>query len=111
MLTEEKCVACRAGSTAVTEAEMPGLMEQVPGWDVIQSGGIGKLTREFQFANFADALAFTNRVGAVAEAENHHPAILTEWGRVTVSLWTHTIEGLHRNDFVVAAKINAGEAV
>ncbi len=58
----------------------------------------------FSFNNFGEALEFTNKVGKVAEAEGHHPAILTEWSRVTVSWWTHKIRGLHRNDFIMAAK-------
>src|SRR6266850_7202845 len=66
-----------------------------------------RLQRAFRFRNFAEALRFTNRVGALAEDEGHHPAILTVWGRVTVTLWTHKIRGLHRNDFIVAAKIDS----
>ena len=66
-----------------------------------------RLERAFTFSDFAAALAFTNRVGAAAEAEGHHPALLTEWGRVTVTWWTHAIRGLHRNDFVMAAKTDA----
>ena len=66
-----------------------------------------RLERIFRFSNFAEALSFTNRVGDLAEAEGHHPAILTEWGQVTVTLWTHAIRGLHRNDFIVAAKIDS----
>ena len=62
------------------------------------------LERLFHFPSFADALAFTNRVGAIAEDEGHHPALLTEWGQVTVTWWTHKIRGLHRNDFIMAAK-------
>ena len=69
--------------------------------------GIQQLERVFAFRDFAEALSFTNRVGALAEAEGHHPAILTEWGRVTVTLWTHKIHGLHRNDFIMAAKIDS----
>ena len=65
------------------------------------------MERVFAVKDFVEALRFTNRVGALAEAEGHHPAILTEWGRVTVTLWTHKIHGLHRNDFIMAAKIDA----
>src|SRR5207247_9003871 len=65
---------------------------------------IARLERVFHFPTFTAALAFTNRVGALAEAEGHHPALLTEWGRVTVTWWTHKIRGLHRNDFIMAAK-------
>jgi 4a-hydroxytetrahydrobiopterin dehydratase len=74
---------------------------------LVQQEGIDKLERVFTFKDFAEALAFTNRVGALAEAEVHHPAILTEWGRVTVTLWTHKIRGLHRNDFIMAAKVDS----
>jgi 4a-hydroxytetrahydrobiopterin dehydratase len=62
------------------------------------------LSRRFRFDDFANALAFTNALGKLAEEEDHHPALLTEWGRVTVTWWTHKIRGLHRNDFVMAAK-------
>jgi len=65
---------------------------------------VPRLTRHFALVNFADALAFTNRVGALAEAEGHHPQLLTEWGSVSVSWWTHKIGGLHKNDFIMATK-------
>ena len=65
-----------------------------------------RLERSFTFRNFRQALAFTNRVGQLAEEEGHHPAILTEWCNVTVTVWTHAIGGLHQNDFILAAKIN-----
>ena len=73
---------------------------------LMEREGVKRLERVFGFRNFTEALRFTNRVGALAEDEGHHPAILTEWGRVTVTLWTHKIRGLHRNDFVMAAKID-----
>ena len=72
--------------------------------------GIVRLERGYRFGDFAGALAFTDAVGALAEAEGHHPAILTEWGRVTVTWWTHKIRGLHRNDFIMAAKSDAAYA-
>ena len=78
-----------------------------PDWRLVKHKGIQQLERVFALRDFAEALSFTNLVGALAEVEGHHPAILTEWGRVTVTLWTHTIRGLHRNDFVMAAKIDA----
>jgi len=106
-LTSEKCTACRRDSPRVTEAEIQDLKPQIPEWALMEGNGIPRLERVFRFANFADALAFTNRVGALAEEQGHHPAILTEWGRVTVTLWTHKIRGLHRNDFVLAAKIDS----
>jgi len=103
-LFREQCVACRRDSPRVTEAETAELRRDVPAWQLLEREGIARLERVFQFPNFADALGFTNRVGALAEAEGHHPALLTEWGRVTVTWWTHKIRGLHRNDFVMAAK-------
>jgi 4a-hydroxytetrahydrobiopterin dehydratase len=74
----------------------------VPDWQIIERDGIKRLERTFK--NFAQAVAFTNKVAEIAEAEGHHPAILTEWGKVTVTWWTHKIKGLHRNDFIMAAK-------
>ena len=79
-------------------------MAQLPEWKLIQVEGMDRLTRTFTFKNFQEALTFTNQVGQIAELENHHPALLTEWGRVTVTWWTHKIRGLHVNDFVMAAK-------
>jgi 4a-hydroxytetrahydrobiopterin dehydratase len=102
-----KCVACRRGEPTVTEAEMAEYHPQVADWQLIEHEGIRHLERVFKFKNFVAALAFTDQVGALAEAEGHHPALLTEWGRVTVSWWTHKIRGLHRNDFIMAAKTDA----
>lgn len=106
-LTNEKCTACRRDSPRVTEAEVSALKPQIPQWSLVEIDGIARLEGAFRFSNFAQALNFTNRVGALAEEEGHHPAILTEWGKVTISLWTHKIRGLHRNDFIMAAKIDA----
>jgi len=103
-LTSERCVACRRDSPEVTQSEIEEFTPQVPDWELVAPNGIRRLERVFRFSNFAEALAFSNRVGALAEAEGHHPALLTEWGRVTVTWWTHTIRGLHRNDFIMAAK-------
>ena len=70
----------------------------------MERDGIPRLERTFKLPNFAAALELTNKVGELAESEGHHPAILTEWGRVTVTWWTHKIRGLHRNDVIMAAK-------
>ena len=107
ILTNEKCTACRRDYPQVTAAEIHELKPQVPDWTLVEREAIQRLERVFRFGSFAEALSFTNRVGVLAEAEGHHPAILTEWGQVTVTLWTHKIRGLHRNDFVMAAKIDA----
>jgi 4a-hydroxytetrahydrobiopterin dehydratase len=103
----EQCVACRPDAPRVVGAELAELSKEVPEWTVTEREGIVRLERVFPFSSFAEALAFTNRVGAVAEEQGHHPALLTEWGRVTVAWWTHAIRGLHRNDFVMAAKTDA----
>jgi 4a-hydroxytetrahydrobiopterin dehydratase len=106
-LTEQTCVACRRDAPTVTAEEIAELHPQIPEWDFVELEGIKRLTRVFAFADFAQALEFTNRVGRIAEDEGHHPALLTEWGRTTVSWWTHKIKGLHRNDFIMAAKTDA----
>jgi 4a-hydroxytetrahydrobiopterin dehydratase len=103
-LASEKCIPCRGGIPPLTESEIRMLLPQIPTWEVVEQNAILLLQREFQFRNFAEALAFTNKVAALAEAQDHHPRIVTEWGRVTIQWWTHVIHGLHRNDFVMAAK-------
>lgn len=103
-LIHEKCEACRAGAPVVTSREMDELLPQIPDWRVLEESGVKRLVRTYKFPDFLAALAFTNRVGELAEAEGHHPALLTEWGKVTVSWWTHKIKGLHRNDFIMAAR-------
>lgn len=103
-LQESKCTACRADAPRVTEEEIAELKLQIPEWQIIERDGVPQLERVFRLRNFAESLAFTNKIGALAESEGHHPAILTEWGRVTVTWWTHKIHGLHRNDFIMAAK-------
>ena len=103
-LTQMKCVACRGDEPTVTDAELALFKPEVPEWALVDREGMRRLERAFTFKNFVEALAFTNRVGAAAEEEDHHPALLTEWGRVTVTWWTHKLGGLHRNDFIMAAK-------
>jgi len=104
VLTEERCVACRRDAPTVSDAEIAALLPQIPEWELVELDGIKRLRRVFLFDDFAQALDFTRTVGALAEDEGHHPALLTEWGRTTVSWWTHKIKGLHRNDFIMAAK-------
>lgn len=103
-LSQERCTACRADAPRVTPEEQRELSRQIPEWSVVEEDGIPKLVRSFRFRDFSNALAFTVRVGLISEAEGHHPAILTEWGSVRVAWWTHKIRGLHRNDFVMAAR-------
>jgi 4a-hydroxytetrahydrobiopterin dehydratase len=103
-LVSEKCEACHEGSPPVTDEDIAELSAQVPEWRIIEEGSIRKLRRAFRFPDFAEALDFTNKVGELAEREGHHPRLTTEWGKVTVTWWTHAIDDLHRNDFVMAAK-------
>ena len=83
-LVREKCVACRKDSPRVTEAEMKELGAEIVGWELTERDGIPRLEKVFRFRNFADAVAFTNQIGALAEEQGHHPTLVTEWGRVTV---------------------------
>jgi 4a-hydroxytetrahydrobiopterin dehydratase len=106
-LSQERCAACRQNSPRVTAYEIVQLKPQIPDWNFIEKAGVPQLERTYKFQDFTSAIAFTNRVGEVAETEGHHPAILTEWGKVTVTWWTHAISGLHRNDFIMAAKTDA----
>lgn len=103
-LKQARCVPCKGGTPPATESEVAGYLAQLPGWGVIEVDQVKRLTRVFAFDDFVHALAFTNHVGTLAEAEGHHPAVVTEWGRVTVTWWTHSIGGLHTNDFIMAAK-------
>ncbi|MGB9799659.1 MAG: 4a-hydroxytetrahydrobiopterin dehydratase [Thermanaerothrix sp.] len=105
-LVEEKCVSCHGGVPPLNNDEIAQLLPEVPGWEVIEVENQKRLQRTFKFKDFANALDFTNRIGQIAEAEGHHPLMITEWGKVTVAWWTHAIGGLHRNDFIMAAKTN-----
>jgi 4a-hydroxytetrahydrobiopterin dehydratase len=103
-LKHMQCVPCRGGTPPLDDEQIASLHTQVSDWGVIEVDGIKRLQRVFRFKNFTEALDFTNKVGQLAEAQDHHPAILTEWGRVTVTWWTHKIKGLHPNDFIMAAR-------
>ncbi len=103
-LVQLKCTACRKGEPTVTDEEIEEFRPQVPDWSIVEVDGVKRLEKTFRFDNFVHALAFTNNIGELAEEEGHHPALLTEWGKVTVSWWTHKIGGLHRNDFIMAAR-------
>lgn len=101
-----KCVACRGGDPALEEAEINELKPNVSDWDIVEVEGIQRLQRVYKLKDFVAALDFTNKIGVIAEEEDHHPLIITEWGRVTVQWWTHVVKGLHKNDFIMAAKID-----
>ena len=106
-LASERCGACRADAPQVTTREIEDLSRMIPEWKIVEREGINRLERDFRFPDFGGALAFANCVAEAAEREGHHPEILTRWGGVTVTWWSHKIKGLHRNDFIMAAKTDA----
>ena len=103
-LAEMECVPCRGGVPPLSDIEVRELLNLVSGWEVVIQEGIPQIEKVFSFKNFTQALKFTNQVGEIAEEVDHHPAILTEYGKVTVTWWTHAVKGLHRNDFIMAAR-------
>ena len=103
-LSQASCEVCRIGAPTVSDTEANELLSQLPDWNLINVDGINQLQRVFKFKNFATAMTFANKVADIAEAEGHHPSILVEWGQATVTWWSHSIKGLHNNDFVMAAK-------
>lgn len=103
-LSAQKCEACHAVAPKVSDAELADLIKKIPDWVPEVRDGIMQLERVYKFKNFKQAIAFTNKVGDMAEDEGHHPGLLTEWGKVTVTWWSHSIKGLHKNDFICAAK-------
>ena len=103
-LTQATCVPCRGGVPTLTDVEIAELKPQVPEWQVAEVGGIQRIRREYRFKDFRQAMDFAVRVGELAEHEQHHPDLHVAWGKVVVETWTHKIEGLHQNDFILAAK-------
>jgi 4a-hydroxytetrahydrobiopterin dehydratase len=103
-LTAERCVACRKDAPRATEAEIAQLLPQIPEWRLVERDGVMRLERVFRLVDFRQALAFVQALGELAESEGHHPVLVLDYNRVTVTWWTHKIHGLHRNDFIMAAK-------
>ena len=103
-LKNKKCVPYTEGLPPMPASEIKTLSEKLPGWEVTSEGGMNHLQRIFAFPDFKQALAFTNQVGELAELEQHHPKLVTEWGKVKVVWWTHAAKGLHINDFIMAAR-------
>lgn len=101
-LASKQCVPCRGGVPPLKGAELSAMAAQVPGWQVVNEHHISK---SWKFPDFAAALAFVNKVGALAEEQGHHPDIFLAWGRADVTIWTHKIDGLTESDFILAAKI------
>ncbi|MCY4613986.1 MAG: 4a-hydroxytetrahydrobiopterin dehydratase [Nitrospira sp.] len=101
-LADKQCVPCRGGVPPLEPARVQELLEQLgQGWALNAEGHI---ERQYEFKDFAEALAFVNAVGAIAETEGHHPDLFLAWGRCKVEIWTHKIRGLTESDFYLAAK-------
>ncbi len=103
-LAQKTCIPCRGGVPALKDSVLHELSHQLPNWEVVNEHHI---TRTFTFPDFAQALDFVNRVGALAEQQGHHPDILLAWGKAAITLWTHKVDGLTESDFIMAAKIDA----
>jgi len=99
-----QCVPCRGGDPPLPEEKIHEYLQELPDWQLHKPEGVQRITRTFNFPDFKTALAFTNRVGEIAEEVDHHPQLVTAWGKVRVSWWTHVIQGLHQNDFILAAR-------
>ncbi|HEY5571673.1 MAG TPA: 4a-hydroxytetrahydrobiopterin dehydratase [Anaerolineales bacterium] len=98
------CARVKGEEATLTEEEIKEYKSQIPDWEIVEENGVKRLRRAYKFRNFREALAFTNKIGELAEEQDHHPQIITEWGKVTLSWWTHVVDGLHLNDFIMAAK-------
>lgn len=105
-LTKSACVPCRGGMPTLTDEEIAALLPEVPEWRVAEADGVKRLVRDFKLADFVEAMALAVKIGELAEEEGHHPDLHVGWGRLKVEIWTHRIRGLHRNDFILAAKVN-----
>lgn len=103
-LTQRHCEACRTDTPALTDSEIAESKTAIPDWAIVTRNGVKKLQRTYKFKDFKQAQAFLNSVADIAEQEFHHPSLLLEWGKLTVTWWTHKINGLHRNDFIMAAR-------
>ena len=103
-LLKGSCEACRIDAPKVTNSEIESLMPQIPSWSILENDAIKRLVCSFAFLDYDQTVNFANSVTKLAEEEDHHPEIIIEWGKVTVSWWSHKIKGLHMNDFICAAK-------
>jgi len=103
-LADEAIILARKGEPTIDQQEWQALLDTLPGWEISRQDGVDKLTREYGFRDYLVLLDLAIKIGRIAEQANHHPVIVIEWGKATVSWWTHTLGGLHRNDFIMAAK-------
>lgn len=104
MLNELRCEACSLDAEPLSELEQRTFLKDLKGWTIVERDGIPQLEKTFTFKNYKLAWAFSNKIAQLAEEEFHHPATLLEWGKVTVTWWSHSIKGLHKNDFICASK-------
>lgn len=102
-LARKSCLPCKGGTPPLKGAEIPPLLSQVAGWEVVDEHHLRKV---FRFKDFKATLDFVNRVGVIAEQEGHHPDICFGWGKATCEIWTHKINGLTESDFILAAKVD-----
>src|SRR5262245_28141882 len=107
-LSEKTCVSCLGSIPPLTAAEIKPLAMQVQNWNVVNDH---HLEKEFRFPDFRTALDFTNKIGAIAEEQGHHPDIFLAWGKVGVKIWTHKINGLTESDFILAAKVDDAQSL
>lgn len=105
-LTKKKCVPCEGIIPPLENDEIEKLLPQVAGWELEEVNGHKQIAKEFKFKTFTESLDFVNKVGEIAESEDHHPNIGINYSKVKLSNYTHAINGLHENDFILAAKIN-----
>ena len=103
-LKESKCEACRIDAPKVTDIEKQEFLKELIDWEIIDDSGIDQLVKTFNFDSYQDASFFTQKVADLADHEDHHPKIILEYGKVEVFWWSHKIKGLHKNDFICAAK-------
>lgn len=103
-LSELSCEACHAGATLLTTTEIAELLTDISDWDFVVDSHINKLKRVFTTNNYTQSIAFTNAVAELATQINHHPVLIVEYASVTVIWWSHEIQGLHKNDFIMASK-------
>jgi 4a-hydroxytetrahydrobiopterin dehydratase len=103
-LSQKTCDACNANAQALSEKESQDLLKQLTSWKIFEEEGIKKLICSFAFISYEHSVNFTNQIANLAKKEDHHPEIILEWGKVTVSWWSHKIKGLHMNDFICASK-------
>lgn len=103
-LSDERCIPCMGGIPPLSKPAILTYLPEVPEWQLMDEDGVAKIQRTYPFKKYLQGLTFAQQIGMLAEDEGHHPVLLIEWGRVTVTWWTHKINGLHRNDFIMAAK-------